>query len=263
MYIDDLTFLEPLETGAYSIVWKVKYRNNKYALKMISKDKYKTKIQKKNLKREIKIHKQLNHENIICFHNHFEDDFFLYILLELGDEDLFNFHNRREHLTETEILNISYQIIKGLKYLKERNIIHSDIKLENILTTSRGQIKICDFGLSTQDSYHFSYVGTPEFMAPEIIKRQVYNHKVDVWSFGIILFVLVYNYSPFTITHTNSSSINEEETQFSICHDELKFPQQEHSIFNELIKKCLEKDPTKRATIEELYQDEIFSEFKI
>ena len=145
MYIDDLTFLEPLETGAYSTVWKVKYRNKKYALKMISKEKYTTKIQKKNLRREIKIHKQLNHENVISLHNHFEDDFFLYILLELGEEDLFNFHKRRENFTETEILNISFQIIKGLKYLKEKNVIHSDIKMENILTTSSGKVKICDF----------------------------------------------------------------------------------------------------------------------
>lgn len=261
MYIDDLTFLEPLETGAYSTVWKVKYRNKKYALKMISKEKYKTKIQKKTLRMEIKIHKQLNHENIIRLHNYFEDNFFLYILLELGGDDLFNFHKRRENFTETEILNISYQIIKGLKYLKEMNVIHSDIKMENILTTSNGKIKICDFGLSTQESFHYSYVGTPECMAPEIIKRKVYDHKVDVWSFGIILFVMVYNYGPFTV-YDHSSSINNKETQISICQDELEFPQKQ-SIFDELIKKCLEKDPAKRATIEELYQDEIFSDIKI
>lgn len=260
MYIDDLTLLHPLETGAYSTVWKVKYKNKKYALKMISKERYQTKIQKKGLKMEIKIHKQLKHENIIKLYNSFEDDFFMYILLELGDDDLFNFFTKRETLTEKEILNISFQIICGLKYLKEKNVIHSDIKLENILMRG-SDIKICDFGLSTQNSFHFSYVGTPEFMAPEIIKRKIYNHQVDVWSFGIILFYLVHDYTPFCVKYGRSSTIDSDSTQRAICHDELKFP--DESIFNDIIKKCLQKDPTKRSTIEELYQDEIFSKLKI
>ena len=123
------------------------------------------------------------------------------------------------------------------------------------------KIKICDFGLSSQNSFHFGYVGTPEFMAPEIIERKVYNHKVDIWSFGIILFDLVFGFTPFGIKQIGSSQIDRDMTQVAICKKKLTFP--EDTQFNDVIKKCLEKDPTKRISIEELYQNDLFSKLKV
>lgn len=256
MYIDEFTLLYPLETGAFSTVWRVKHnKNNKsFALKMISKEKYKTKVEKRNLKMEIKIHKQLRHENVIKMYNSFEDDFFMYIILELGNEDLYHFNTRRGDLTDNEILNISYQIIKGLVYLKKKNIIHGDLKPENILMVGN-KAKICDFGLSTQNTFHFNYVGTPEFMAPEIIKRKMYNHKIDVWSFGIILYIMVYGESPFYSKRSRS------ETEYAICYKKVDL--KKDSIFNDIISKCLQKHDINRPTIEELYENEIFSNMKI
>ena len=207
MYIDDFTFLCPIETGGYSTVWKVKYRGKYYALKMISKERYENKVKQKLLKMEIKIHKQLDHKNIIKLYNSFEDDFFVYILMELGKDDLFNYYTRKEELSDEEILNISQQIIDGLAYLHSKNIIHCDIKMENMLLIDK-KIKICDFGLSTQNSYHYSYVGTPECMAPEILNHDMYTNKIDIWSFGIMLYYMVFGKNPFITFYESSKSIN-------------------------------------------------------
>ncbi len=255
MYLSDLTFICPIETGGFSTVWEVKYKYKKYALKMISKKKYKTKIQKRNLKMEIKIHKQLNHENIIKLYNSFEDDFFVYILLELGDDDLFYFVERQKELTDKEIINISKQIINSLLYLKEMNIIHGDLKMENILMI-KNKIKICDFGLSSQNFFNYNYVGTPEFMAPEVIKKDIYNYKIDIWSFGIILYNLVFGKSPFTCFKCDSQSIDLYLTQKAICNKELMFPKE--TIFNDLIEKCLKKNQEERITVEDLHNYKLF-----
>jgi serine/threonine protein kinase len=236
MYIHDLIFIKPLETGGYSVVWKVKYKQSYYALKMISKNKYISKIDKKRLKTEIKIHKELDHANIIKMYNSFEDNFFVYILLELSDTDLFNFYDIKQMLTDDEILKISYEIIKGLVYLNEKNIIHSDIKIENILLDKNGEnVKLCDFGFATINSYHFNRIGTPEYMAPEIINRQVYDYKIDIWSFGILLYYLVFSDYP-------------EPT--------LTFPK--YTKFNELIKQCLTKERVYRISIQELKNHSLY-----
>ncbi len=257
MYINDFTFLSPIETGGFSTVWEVKYKYKKYALKMISKQKFNSKIEKKNLKMEIKIHKQLKHENIIKLYNSFEDDFFTYILLELCEDDLFYFLERREQLTTAEIINISRQIIESLVYLNEMNVIHGDLKLENILLIG-DKVKLCDFGLSSQNFFHYSYVGTPEYMAPEIIKRQLYNNKVDIWSFGIILYNLVFGKSPFLITSYSSTdnSVDIKNTQKAICNNEIFFPKE--TIFNEIIEQCLKKEQTERISIENLQKYKLF-----
>ena len=259
MYIDDFTLLYPIESGTYSTVWKVKYKDKKFALKMVSKANLATKLEKKMLKTEIKIHKPLKHENIIRLHYFFEDDFFLYIVMELADDDLFNFFRRKEPITEVEILHISYQIVKGMLYLHEKEVIHSDLKLENILMVGN-KVKICDFGLSSQNSYHYGYVGTPEFMAPEIILKEVYTDKVDVWSFGIILYHLVFGMTPFYVQFS-SGSVDRQKTQYKICHSPLTLPYS--TPFNNLISKCLQKNPIERLSIEELYHDDLFSKFKV
>lgn len=252
MYTGDFTFLYPIESGGYSTVWKVKHnsKNRYYALKMISRDKYQTKRQKKNLKMEIKIHKQLEHENIIKLISYFEDKFFVYLVMELGDDDLFNYLNHNQ-LSDNQIIEIIYQLILAINYLHQKEIIHSDIKLENILLV-KNKIKLCDFGLSTQNYFHYGAIGTVECMAPEIIKGDVYSNKIDVWSFGIVLYYLVYGKSPFL---QRSDMI----TKRAICEKELDFP--EETIFTDLIKKCLEKDASKRYSAKDLLNYKLFEKF--
>lgn len=263
MYINDFIFKCPIETGGFSTVWKVEYKKKEYALKMISKHERSTKIEKKMLKTEIKIHKELYHKNIIKMYNSFEDNFYVYILLELAEDDLFNIFLKNDYiLSLNDVLKIAYQIIEGLIYLNSKNIVHGDIKMENILLVNN-QYKICDFGLASSGFYHYNFVGTPEFMAPEIIKHHIYDTKVDIWSLGIIMYDLLYGHSPFTVYVNNIKygTIDRKLTENAICNKELTFPEpdQENNQINTLLKRCLEKDPKKRISLNELLNHELFN----
>ncbi|XP_073096146.1 serine/threonine-protein kinase TAO3-like [Manis javanica] len=95
----------------------------------------------------------------------------------------------KKPLQEMEIAAITHGALQGLVYLHSHNMIHRDIKASNILLTERGQVKLADFGLASMASRASSFVGTPYWMAPEVIlakdKQQKYDAKVDVWSLGI------------------------------------------------------------------------------
>lgn len=257
MYLDDLVFLCPLETGGYSTVWKVKYKGKKYALKMISKQNLNSKIKRKALKTEIQIHKQLKHQNIINMEASFDDDFFSYILLELGDDDLFNRFNEGTDFEEKEIINIAQQLINALCYLKSKNIIHMDLKMENILFVGNN-VKICDFGLACQGWYHYTMVGTFEYMSPEIINGDIYSFKTDIWSLGIILYFLVHGDPPFTVYQhgIRTNTIDKCKTEIAIRTKTIDFPKPH--VMNDLIAQCLEKNQHQRISIDELINHKIF-----
>lgn len=93
------------------------------------------------------------------------------------------------------------QIVSGLIYLHQKNILHRDVKLDNILMDSRGNIKICDFGISKQQNPNeviYEYLGTPAYLAPEIIKEEGYSgYGADVWSLGIMSFISMTGFVPF------------------------------------------------------------------
>ena len=107
--------------------------------------------------------------------------------------------NRR--LTEDEIKQMFRQICEGLNYCHERNIVHRDVKLENILLDEKNNIKLIDFGFSiniTPDKKLNIFCGTPSYMAPEIAGKILYKGApTDVWSLGIILYILVCGTFPF------------------------------------------------------------------
>jgi len=107
--------------------------------------------------------------------------------------------NRR--LPEVEAKKIFKQLIEGLNHLHQKNIVHRDIKLENILLDSKLNLKIIDFGFSIEhpkDKTLNVFCGTPSYMAPELaMKKDYYGHLIDIWAAGILLYVLLVGYFPF------------------------------------------------------------------
>lgn len=122
----------------------------------------------------------------------FETNSEFIIVTELGQGELFNIIEDDQYLEEPEIRKVAQQLVRALHYIHSNRITHRDLKPQNILMTSEGNIKLCDFGFARYMSYKTevltSLKGTPLYMAPEVVQEQPYTHTADLWSLGVILY---------------------------------------------------------------------------
>jgi serine/threonine protein kinase len=176
----------------------------KYAMKIYEISKNNTEELKKNLQNETQLLKNLNHPNIIKLHDWFEGNWFIYLILEyVGPVSLMEYLEQHpsSFLTEEEGAHLFHEVAKGLEYLHKQNIYHRDIKLNNILLGSQGEVKLIDFGFSLklkEDKKISAFCGTPSYMAPEVLSRLPHcPEKGDVWSFGICLYRALAGQFPF------------------------------------------------------------------
>lgn len=137
-------------------------------------------------------------------HDIIEDENNFYIISELIEGgSIFERLKKKKHFNEKETAFIIKQIVSVVLYLHQRDIVHRDLKLENLLFTSKDPrdltIKLIDFGFACKlkDDSMTHVLGSPFYMAPEIIQRQEYNNKVDIWSLGCLAYILISGESPF------------------------------------------------------------------
>lgn len=239
------------------------------AVKMINKKKMKFRDFDK-VKREIKILSELKHVNIVQILDAFSDKNFYYIVMEYASAgDLFSkIVENDEDMSEKEIKEIVRKLSSALKYCKDHGVVHRDLKPENILITSANEIKLADFNLSKKvstEAVKFSVLetecGTPNYVAPEVLSQDKYDYKCDIWSLGIITFVLLSGgYLPF---------FPDDEESFRAKTDLLEKVKEgkwdfvpEHAWKNvsnsakDLLTKMLVKDPQDRITYEAILTHE-------
>lgn len=243
--------IKKLESGRYGTVYKVSCLNTPlsiYALKIISKNF----LSNKNINRirdEIKIHIQLDHKNIIKLYRVDEDFEYFYLLMEYADGgDLYEYLRHFVILTEEVARDIIKQMIEAIEYCYQCNVIHRDIKLENILF-NKGQIKLCDFGWAYQgDDIPQEMCGTAEYIAPEVISGKLYDYKVDIWSLGIVLYEILYGDPPF------DGDRDDDKTFQLIIGGNLIFPENIATTFNakDIILSILDPDPIMRMDFYEI-----------
>ena len=135
---------------------------------------------KQKLQSEIRIHRTLNHTNIVRFERFFEDSDNAYMLLELcANNSMSDLMKRRKKLTDFETRYYLLQIVESLKYLHKHGVIHRDLKLGNLFLDHKMRIKVGDFGLATRlnhpDERKKTICGTPNYIAPEILAKQNYG----------------------------------------------------------------------------------------
>ena len=259
-----------LGSGAFGEVWLVHHKDldRDFAMKTIKKRKNKSSDEKEILN-EIAILKKLDHPKILKVIDFFSTPKKYYIITEYCPEgELFNEIIKVGKFDEGQAAFIINQILKAISYCHKMNIIHRDIKPENIMITNREkngclQVKLIDLGTAKifeKGQQENKYVGSSYYMAPEIIKRK-YDEKCDLWSIGVILYILLTGRPPF-------DGNDDEEILENVkkgVYDKWSYPFPILSAQSkDLIFKLLQYDPKKRLNAEEALDHPWFktAEFK-
>ncbi|GLG98475.1 Serine/threonine-protein kinase polo [Gryllus bimaculatus] len=234
--------------------------NQIFAGKIVPKKNLVGSNQKEKMTQEINIHRSLKHPNIVGFYNFFDDDNFVYIVLELcRNRSMMEMQKRRKCLTEPEVRYFLHQILIGVDYLHKRNIIHRDLKLGNLFLNDNMEVRIGDFGLAAKVEYQGerkkTLCGTPNYIAPEILTKKGHSFEVDVWSIGCIMYTLLFGKPPF-----ETSSLKETYALIKKC--QYCIPQNKVSKkAKDLIVSMLQTDPKIRPTIEDLLRSDYFMSY--
>jgi len=226
----------------------------------------------KKIQYETELMKRFNHKNITKILEVFNDEEYMLIIMEyINGGNLFSFVKKRRKLSEKMSKFLFRQIILGIQHIHSKNVVHRDIKLENILIDFNNNVKICDFGigkvLNSEDELLYDKCGTPMYMAPEIILSNDDNgykgFPVDIWSSGITLYIMLSGNLPFNFKNkdnkkpcnslnNNMKSKNNSYLQNQIINEKPKDIDNISEEAKNLLKGLLNKNPLKRLTCEEI-----------
>ncbi|KUL87272.1 hypothetical protein ZTR_03384 [Talaromyces verruculosus] len=201
--------LQQLGKGHFATVYLCVERatGKKFAVKVFERRQSESqKSQAEALQQEIALLMSVNHPNVLCLKDTFDERDGAYLVLELAPEgELFNYIVRKQKLSESQTRKVFVQLFNGLKYLHDRGIVHRDIKPENILLADKNlHVKLADFGLAKiigEDSFTTTLCGTPSYVAPEILeesRHRRYTKAVDIWSLGVVLYICLCGFPPFS-----------------------------------------------------------------
>ncbi|KAG7468259.1 hypothetical protein MATL_G00141090 [Megalops atlanticus] len=252
---------EELGSGQFAIVKRCREKSTglSFAAKFIKKRQSRASrrgVSREEIEREVNILQELQHPNIITLHDVYENRTDVVLILELvSGGELFDFLAQKESLCEEEATQFIKQILEGVHYLHSKKIAHFDLKPENIMLLDKNvplpRIKIIDFGLAhrIEEGVEFKNIfGTPEFVAPEIVNYEPLGLEADMWSIGVITYILLSGASPFL-------GETKQETLANISAMNYEFDEEFFSHTSELaksfIRQLLEKNTRKRLTIQD------------
>jgi len=196
---------EEIGKGAFSVVHLAvsKKTGEKCAVKVIDKKEASAEQDERRLQTEITILKRVKHENIVGLKDIYENSDKLYLVMELvtGGE-LFDKIVEKGSYSEKEASDIVRKVLSAVEYLHASGIAHRDLKPENLLLKSEGdtEVMLSDFGLSKingEDTMMQTACGTPYYVAPEVLSATGYGQEVDLWSVGVITYLLLCGFPPF------------------------------------------------------------------
>ncbi|WOL07889.1 CBL-interacting protein kinase 23-like isoform X1 [Canna indica] len=243
---------------------KVKFAKNvdtgeNVAIKILDKEKILRHKMVGQIKREISTMKLVRHPNVIRMYEVMASKTKIYIVLEfVTGGELFDRIACNGRLKEDEARKYFQQLINAVDYCHSRGVFHRDLKPENLLLDANGVLKISDFGLSAlpqqvhEDGKLYTTCGTPNYVAPEVVKDKGYDGaKADIWSCGVILFVLMAGYLPFEDSNLMSLYKKIFKADFS-C------PPWFSTSAKKLIQRILDPNPQTRITIQQIIENEWF-----
>ncbi|XP_071961360.1 ubiquitin carboxyl-terminal hydrolase BAP1-like [Antedon mediterranea] len=245
--------------GSYGEVWLVKHKKDKknYVVKKLEL-RNASKKERVAAEQEAKLLSKLRHPNIVSYKDSFEsDDGHLYIAMGYCDGgDLYNKLKEQKGaaLEEKQIVEWFVQIAMALQYMHERNILHRDLKTQNIFLTKSKIIKVGDLGiarvLDSCNDMATTLIGTPYYMSPELFSNKPYNHKSDVWALGCCVYEMT------TLKHAfNAKDMN--SLVYKILRGKMPaMPKQYSCELIDLIKSMLHQTPDKRPTVARILRNQ-------
>uniref|UniRef100_A0A7N0TRZ3 non-specific serine/threonine protein kinase n=1 Tax=Kalanchoe fedtschenkoi TaxID=63787 RepID=A0A7N0TRZ3_KALFE len=246
--------LNELGKGSYGSVYKARdlKTSELVAIKVISLSEGEEGYEE--IRGEIEMLQQCSHPNVVRYLGSYQGEEYLWIVMEYcgggSVADLMN--TSEEPLDEYQIAFICRESLKGLAYLHSIFKVHRDIKGGNILLTDQGEVKLGDFGVAAQLTRTMSkrntFIGTPHWMAPEVIQESRYDGKVDVWALGVSAIEMAEGLPP-------RSSVHPMRVLFMISIEPAPMLEDKEKwslVFHDFVAKCLTKDPRLRPTASEM-----------
>jgi 5'-AMP-activated protein kinase catalytic alpha subunit len=233
--------------------------NQSVAIKMMDKDKVLKVGLSEQIKREITTMRLVAHKNIVHLHEVMATRNKIYIVMEyVKGGELFDKIDKSGKLTEAAAHKYFQQLISAVDHCHSRGVYHRDLKPENLLLDENENLKVSDFGLSAlseskrQDGLLHTTCGTPAYVAPEVISKIGYDGaKSDIWSCGVVLFVLAAGYLPF-------QGPNLMEIYRKIQHGDFRCPSWFSHKLKKLLYKILDPNPSTRISIQKIKESTWF-----
>lgn len=243
-----------LGKGAFGEVYRGKWHGQTVAIKKIPA------LNLKDIDKEIKALKQLDHDNIIRYHEERAKNNFVYLVMEYAEQgSLDKWIERNKNNPHDWQLNYKFieQVVKGLKHLHGNQMLHRDLKSHNILITKDNIIKLADFGLvkfleNTISNSGKNLTGTPRWMAPEVLRSEKHSFASDVYSLGMVMWeIAAKNTVPFQQFTDNIAII------FQVGGGNLQenIPTDTPSELKEVIEFCWRKEPNERISLNDIEQE--------
>ena len=262
--ITDFQIIKELGAGSFGHVYLVTHKATKaqYAIKAIDKRNKANQEEKPYFRREIEVMYKIHHPNVVKLYGHFEDNNYCYFIMEyISKGNVYGLipQDKKKRLNTQVVASLMKDVISAVYYLHNMKpiIIHRDIKPENVLLAEGLVAKLTDFGWSNymqEDEKRTTVCGTPIYLAPEIIKEEGHDEKVDIWCIGVLCFELITGNVPFQGSDIDTLKDN-------ILHLKIAWPKDINIDAKNLIKKILKSDPASRISLEDMLKHQFFTKY--
>ncbi|KAG8990674.1 Serine/threonine kinase [Tulasnella sp. 427] len=246
--LDDFNFLAVLGKGNFGKVMlaEEKKTNGLYAIKVLKKEFIIDNDEVESTRSEKRVFlaaARERHPFLLGLHSCFQTETRVYFVMEYVSGGDLMLHIQRKQFSLRQAKFYAQEVLLALEYFHSQGIIYRDLKLDNILLTLDGHVKVADYGLCKEEMWHGAttgtFCGTPEFMAPEILLEQKYGRAVDWWAFGVLVYEMLLGQSPFR-------GDDEDEIFDAILEDEPLYPITMPRDAVSILQKLLTRDPNRR-----------------